>query len=61
MIPTEPIGSILRPPHPIAAIDDRGFAPCSDDTTISRDTALAMVVERMRGTVLASRRPGVRR
>jgi 5-methyltetrahydropteroyltriglutamate--homocysteine methyltransferase len=38
----------------LGTTDDCGFAPFSDDTTTSRDTAFAKIEARVRGTALAS-------
>jgi len=61
-IPTEPIGSIPRPPQLIEAVadtdgtDDRGFSPVSDDTSTTRDTAFSnsKIRARVLGTALAA-------
>jgi 5-methyltetrahydropteroyltriglutamate--homocysteine methyltransferase len=42
------------PIEQLGTCDDCGFAPFSDDTTTSRDTAFAKIRARVRGTVLAS-------
>ena len=42
------------PTQQLGTCDDCGFAPFSDDTTTSRDTAFAKIRARVQGTVLAS-------
>jgi len=63
---TEPIGSLPRPVELVDAparyipleqlgtIDDCGFAPFSDDTSTTRDTAFAKIRARVLGTALAA-------
>jgi 5-methyltetrahydropteroyltriglutamate--homocysteine methyltransferase len=70
-IPTEPIGSIPRPPDRILAAarqlppdrigtcDDCGFAPFADDTSTSRDIAFAKIRARVEGTALAAQQLGL--
>src|SRR5690606_8691941 len=48
------------PPHRLGTTDDCGFAPFSDDTSTSRDTAFAKIRARVLGTALASREIGGR-
>ncbi|MEX2282886.1 MAG: cobalamin-independent methionine synthase II family protein [Gemmatimonadota bacterium] len=43
----------------LGTTDDCGFAPFSDDTSTSRDTAFAKIEARVVGTALASRQLGV--
>jgi 5-methyltetrahydropteroyltriglutamate--homocysteine methyltransferase len=47
------------PIEQLGTTDDCGFAPFSDDTSTSRDTAFAKIRARVLGTALASRRLGV--
>jgi 5-methyltetrahydropteroyltriglutamate--homocysteine methyltransferase len=42
------------PLHQLGTTDDCGFAPFSDDTSTSRDTAFAKIAARVRGTALAA-------
>ena len=42
------------PIEQLGTTDDCGFAPFSDDTSTSRDTAFAKIQARVRGTALAS-------
>ena len=42
------------PVNQLGTTDDCGFAPFSDDTTTSRDTAFAKIEARVRGTALAA-------
>jgi hypothetical protein len=63
-IPTEPIGSIPRPPalvQAIAAADvaNRGSSPLGADTSTSRDQAFAEFEARVVGTAIASKALGV--
>jgi 5-methyltetrahydropteroyltriglutamate--homocysteine methyltransferase len=64
-IPTEPIGSIPRPPRLLEAAeyvpsdrlgtcDDCGFGPPCDDTTTTRETAFAKIRARVVGTAMAA-------
>jgi 5-methyltetrahydropteroyltriglutamate--homocysteine methyltransferase len=48
------------PVEQLGTTDDCGFAPFSDDTSTSRDTAFAKIRARVLGTALASRELGVR-
>jgi 5-methyltetrahydropteroyltriglutamate--homocysteine methyltransferase len=48
------------PVEQLGTTDDCGFAPFSDDTSTSRDTAFAKIRARVLGTALASRALGVR-
>jgi 5-methyltetrahydropteroyltriglutamate--homocysteine methyltransferase len=43
------------PADQLGTTDDCGFAPFSDDTSTSRDTAFAKIEARVRGTALAAR------
>ena len=43
----------------LGTTDDCGFAPFSDDTSRSRDTAFAKVRSRVEGTLLAAKALGV--
>jgi 5-methyltetrahydropteroyltriglutamate--homocysteine methyltransferase len=43
------------PPHRFGTTDDCGFAPFSDDTSTTRETAFAKIRARVLGTELASR------
>jgi 5-methyltetrahydropteroyltriglutamate--homocysteine methyltransferase len=47
------------PPGQLGTTDDCGFAPFSDDTSRSRDTAFAKISARVAGTQLAARALGV--
>ena len=47
------------PVEQLGTTDDCGFAPFSDDTSTSRDTAFAKIRARVLGTALASRALGV--
>lgn len=47
------------PPGQLGTTDDCGFAPFSDDTSRSRDTAFAKIRARVAGTRLAARSLGV--
>ena len=42
------------PLHQLGTTDDCGFAPFSDDTSTSRDTAFAKIEARVKGTALAA-------
>ena len=42
------------PLEQLGSCDDCGFAPFSDDTTTSRDTAFAKIEARVKGTALAA-------
>jgi 5-methyltetrahydropteroyltriglutamate--homocysteine methyltransferase len=42
------------PAEQLGTTDDCGFAPFSDDTSTSRDTAFAKIQARVRGTALAA-------
>jgi 5-methyltetrahydropteroyltriglutamate--homocysteine methyltransferase len=42
------------PLHQLGTTDDCGFAPFSDDTSTSRDTAFAKIAARVKGTALAA-------
>jgi 5-methyltetrahydropteroyltriglutamate--homocysteine methyltransferase len=42
------------PVDQLGTTDDCGFAPFSDDTSTSRDTAFAKIEARVRGTALAA-------
>jgi 5-methyltetrahydropteroyltriglutamate--homocysteine methyltransferase len=42
------------PADQLGTTDDCGFAPFSDDTSTSRDTAFAKIQARVRGTALAA-------
>jgi 5-methyltetrahydropteroyltriglutamate--homocysteine methyltransferase len=42
------------PLHQLGTTDDCGFAPFSDDTSTSRDTAFAKISARVKGTALAT-------
>lgn len=66
IIPTEPIGSIPRPPELLEAsrhipvgqldtTDDCGFSPFCDDLSTTRDTAFTKIEARVDGTALAAR------
>jgi 5-methyltetrahydropteroyltriglutamate--homocysteine methyltransferase len=46
-------------PERLGTTDDCGFAPFSDDTSRSRETAFAKIGSRVAGTALASRMLGV--
>jgi 5-methyltetrahydropteroyltriglutamate--homocysteine methyltransferase len=48
------------PLEQLGTTDDCGFAPFSDDTSTSRDTAFAKIRARVLGTALAAERLGVR-
>ena len=48
------------PPNRLGTTDDCGFAPFSDDTTTSRDTAFAKIAARVAGTKLAEKELGAR-
>jgi 5-methyltetrahydropteroyltriglutamate--homocysteine methyltransferase len=48
------------PLEQLGTTDDCGFAPFSDDTSTSRDTAFAKIQARVRGTALAERVLGAR-
>ena len=48
------------PLQPLGTTDDCGFAPFSDDTSTSRDTAFAKIWARALGTRLASERLSAR-
>lgn len=61
-LPTEPIGSIPRPPESIAAgtagtATMAGLAALYDAAV--RDTAFAKITARVRSTALASEAPGI--
>ena len=62
MIPTEPIGSIPRPPELVEGIQAAavgcGFSPFADDTSTARATAFAKIRARVEGTRLASEQLG---
>jgi hypothetical protein len=72
-IPTEPIGSVLRPKSlrdamqaaaagqmsAVGTTDDCGFSPFGDDTSTSRDTAFTKIAARVEGTQMASRELGL--
>jgi 5-methyltetrahydropteroyltriglutamate--homocysteine methyltransferase len=47
------------PVERLGTTDDCGFAPFSDDTSTSRDTAFAKIEARVRGTRLAAEALGV--
>ena len=47
------------PVEQLGTTDDCGFAPFSDDTSTSRETAFAKIRARVLGTALASRKLGV--
>jgi 5-methyltetrahydropteroyltriglutamate--homocysteine methyltransferase len=47
------------PVERLGTTDDCGFAPFSDDTSTSRDTAFAKIEARVRGTQLASKALGL--
>jgi 5-methyltetrahydropteroyltriglutamate--homocysteine methyltransferase len=47
------------PVHQLGSTDDCGFAPFSDDTSTTRETAFAKIEARVRGTALASASLGV--
>jgi 5-methyltetrahydropteroyltriglutamate--homocysteine methyltransferase len=46
-------------PERLGTTDDCGFAPFSDDTSRSRETAFAKISSRVAGTALAARMLGV--
>ena len=46
-------------PERLGTTDDCGFAPFSDDTSRSRETAFAKIGSRVAGTALAARMLGV--
>jgi 5-methyltetrahydropteroyltriglutamate--homocysteine methyltransferase len=46
------------PPSQLGSTDDCGYAPFSDDTSTTRDTAFAKIGARVRGTALAGERLG---
>lgn len=48
------------PVEQLGTTDDRGFAPFSDDTSASRETAFAKIGARVEGTRLAAERLGGR-
>jgi 5-methyltetrahydropteroyltriglutamate--homocysteine methyltransferase len=49
----------FSPLSQLGTTDDCGFAPFSDDTSTSRDTAFAKITARVAGTKLAAAKLGV--